>query len=174
MLTFLRYFFISLLSLHLIACTPALNWREVNHPAGQFSAWFPNKTKTLSKDVVLDNTVFKMTMLGTQADNMTFAVSYIPITNTPHAHALLNTFKTGFLTRVHGQILRQNAFRHTNTPNVHIDEIYLIDTSQPTRRLIATRFLFHKQHLYQITIMGPENVLTSEVSDTFFTSLKLF
>lgn len=174
MLTFLRCIFISLLSLLLFACTPALNWREVNHPAGQFSAWFPNKTKALSKDVVLDNTVFKMTMLATQADNMTFAISYIPITNGSQAHVLLSTFKTEFLNRAHGQILRQKAFRPTNTPNVHIEEIYLIDTSQQTRRLIATRFLFHKQHLYQITIMGPENVLTSEISDTFFTSLKLF
>ncbi|WP_326541283.1 hypothetical protein [Pseudorhodoferax sp.] len=93
-----------LLTLSLLACSPALNWREVRfEPAIPLRMLLPCKPDRATREVDMAGHKLTLQMLGCDADGGTFAVSHVQLADATAAAAVLVGWKSAVLAHVQAQ-----------------------------------------------------------------------
>jgi hypothetical protein len=93
----------SALILLLFACTPALNWREVRLEAvdgSTLKATLPCKPDTATRKQQLGDVQAELSMMGCVANETTFTLSRMPLTNPLDAPKVLAALQTAAVTNV--------------------------------------------------------------------------
>ena len=89
-LTFLAVFL-------LLACTPALNWREVRFDDARLVGWMPCKPDRAQRAVDLGGHPAELTLLGCVADDMDFTLGRLSVPSGLTAEQALQAWKTASL-----------------------------------------------------------------------------
>ena len=95
-----------LLSWLVSACTPALNWRNVQLDAlngSALNASLPCKPDTATRKQQLGDIQVDLSMMGCQSNEMTFTLSRIPLTNPLDAPKVLAAWQAAAVTNVGAQ-----------------------------------------------------------------------
>jgi hypothetical protein len=100
----------TLLAAALLACSPALNWREVRFDGGvPLRMLLPCKPDRAERELAMAGQAVRMQMIGCEADGATFAVSHVRVADAAGAAALLAGWKAAALAHVGAQpVLEQS------------------------------------------------------------------
>lgn len=88
----------ALLAVLAVACTPALNWREV--PIGPLNAILPCKPDHGTRTVRLMDQDWQMHMTGCEAGGALYAISYLQLADTATSAALTQVWRQAALSRM--------------------------------------------------------------------------
>lgn len=90
-----------LLFTSLLGCSPLLNWRKVS--IGSINAMLPCKPDQAKRMVSLAGEQVELSMIGCEADDALFAISYIQVESTEKAHHLMHSWKEASLSNMQGK-----------------------------------------------------------------------
>ncbi|NMM26692.1 MAG: hypothetical protein HHJ12_05230 [Glaciimonas sp.] len=157
----------------LAACSPSLNWRQVEGTDAPFVVLLPAKPSTLSRPIDLDGRQVTMSMTATEVDGVTFAVGVVVLPDAALAPKALQAMKLALVRNINGSVESEQA---TNTSSsFDIVAIGSVGRSQESVRLLA-HFAVRDQRVYQAVMIGPSRAISAmgaDTADTFFTSFKL-
>ncbi|CDG85290.1 hypothetical protein [Janthinobacterium agaricidamnosum] len=165
-------------ALVLTACSPKFDWRDYHSPDAPYTALFPSKPATFSRDIDLDGVKVNMTMTASDIDGITFAVASALMANPAQAQAALLAMKTALLRNINGVVKSDKAASAAissgtgSSQNATI-EIQASGTQNGKPILLIGRFVARDNRIYQIIILGEEKHLSRENIDTFMDSIKL-
>jgi hypothetical protein len=89
------------LLLVLAACTPSLNWREVN--VASMQVYLPCKPDAGTRPVTLAGYTLELSMRGCQAQDALFAASYLAVPDAQGVPAVLDAWRARTLENMHAQ-----------------------------------------------------------------------
>ncbi|MDQ7968970.1 MAG: hypothetical protein REI95_04940 [Oxalicibacterium faecigallinarum] len=163
----------------LTACSPAFDWREVRNEEFGYLIMMPARPTTVTRDINLDGAIIRMSMTATEVDKLTFAVgsATIPAPNNPQT--ALESMKTALIRNIRGTIIEESTFTMPHTINgqkrllavLYVHAKGTAIDNQP--RTLQARFVAQGNRVYQIVMTGPEEKMTRDVSDIYFSSLQL-
>lgn len=94
----------------LLACSPALNWREVRFDSTvPLQLLLPCKPDRAERTVDMAGHAVALHMLGCEADGATFAVSHVRLADATDAATVLQGWKTAVLARAQAQSIQEEA-----------------------------------------------------------------
>ncbi|RJG04816.1 hypothetical protein D3870_01175 [Noviherbaspirillum cavernae] len=157
-------------ALALSACSPTLNWRQVQGSNAPYSVLMPAKPASFSRPVNLDGLQVTMTMTAAEVDDVSYAVGSAELADASQAPHALNAMKTAMVNNIKGTIRKEKVGGVATAPNA-ID-IEAASADNPPTVLFA-RFTTKGKWVYQAIILGPEKSVTPEAVDTFFSSFKV-
>jgi hypothetical protein len=96
------------LTLAIVACTPALNWREVRLDG--LTALLPCKPDQAQRSVRLGATDIQMDMVGCEAADALYAISHVRAQDATHAAGLLSEWRAVTLANLHATSVQPHAF----------------------------------------------------------------
>ncbi|MEO8598312.1 MAG: hypothetical protein ABI656_00610, partial [bacterium] len=88
----------------LSACSPRLNWRQVDGVDAPFVVLMPAKPSTLSRPIDLDGLPVTMSMTAAEVDGVTFAVGVIALPDAASAPRALQAMKLALVRNINGSI----------------------------------------------------------------------
>lgn len=95
----------------LLACSPALNWREARFNADtSLQMLLPCKPDRAERQLDMAGHVVALQMVGCDADGATFAVSHVRVADATAATALLAGWKAAVLAHVRAQGVQEQAW----------------------------------------------------------------
>jgi hypothetical protein len=97
------------LELAIVACTPALNWREVR--LGGLTALLPCKPDQAQRSVRLGTTDIQMDMAGCEAVDALYAISHVQAPDATHAAGLLSEWRAVTLANLRATSVQPHAFK---------------------------------------------------------------
>ncbi|KQP38129.1 hypothetical protein [Pseudorhodoferax sp. Leaf274] len=105
----------ALLAASLLACSPALNWRQVRIDGMAMRMLLPCKPDRAEREVAMGGRSMPLRMLGCDADGATFAVSHVQVpaadpSNPSDSSALLEGWKSAVLAHVHASGVVEQAW----------------------------------------------------------------
>lgn len=166
-----RSFWALLASCAVLACTPALNWREVRPPGAGVGVQLPCKPSVFARDLVLQGVTVRWHLLSCSAEGLTWALAYgelsdpalvAPALQTLHAAAQRNL---GAETAVSVFWSPPGA-----TPNVHAKRVRMRGNFPDGRPVVEELAVFARgTSVYQASVLGPE--VAPEAAEVFFASL---
>lgn len=107
-----------LLSAGLVACAPALDWREFVAEGSGVVATFPCRPDRHARSVVVADVPVRMEMLVCTAGGSTFALSFFDVSDPARVSGALGELRTALLANVHGLRPRSVPARVSGmTPN---------------------------------------------------------
>ncbi len=176
----LSRFFLAL-NVLLLACSPALNWREFNSVEGRFSTVFPGKPKVSTREITLGAVRVSMSMTAAGQGSTLFAVNtaVLPAGSENEAMSLL---QHALLTNTGMQLLPQTSSvtvaslpaavsaraRHHVSLRAHRG-VAASDTG-PTQ--LSAHLLLVENRVYQIVAFGDARLAQDDL-ETFFGAFKL-
>jgi hypothetical protein len=154
-----------LLALGVIACTPALNWREVN--LGQLTTLMPCKPDTATRPVALAGMQLNLEVAGCEADHVLFAISRLQARDAAQAPSLMAVLRQASLAQIQVQAVHPAAGSGDEQTSFDMQA----DGRRPDGTALQARlkWLLHGSEVYQIaayaTQLLPEQTqnLVSEV-----------
>jgi hypothetical protein len=129
-----------------VACTPSLNWRDVQ--LGRLSTLLPCKPDTATRSVTLSGQAVTMEMAGCEADAALFAISHIQADDAAQATQLMAALRTASLAQV--QTLALHPQTSTGDAQTSLD--VLVDGKRPDGSALQARFkwVLAGSEVYQI------------------------
>lgn len=156
----------------LAACSPSLNWRQVEGADAPFGVLMPAKPSTLSRPIDLDGLAVTMSMTAAEVDGITFAVGVIALPDAASAPKALQAMKLALVRNINGSIESEQI---SDSNSFDIVATGSIGRSMEPARLLA-HFAARDRRVYQAIMVGPSsamNAIGAEASESFFTSFKL-
>ena len=92
-----------------VACTPALNWREIH--LHRLTALLPCKPDHAQRAVRLGSTDLPLEMAGCEAGGALFAISHVQAANPQHVTAILAQWQTAALATMQTTNVRPETFK---------------------------------------------------------------
>ena len=148
----------------LTACSPRLDWREVQGNDAPYSVLLPAKPTRLSRQINLDGLPVNMAMTAAEVGGLTFAVGAVQLQNatqTPHA---LDAMKRAMISNIHGTI------RPSTTKDGH--DIEAVGEANGKPAVLYARFTARGLWVYQVVLLAREEAVAPETLDTFFGSFQ--
>jgi hypothetical protein len=102
--------FVLVSGLLLGACSPSLNWRDVNPEQTPLRLLFPCKPDQGERSVPLGGKVVVMKMLGCEAGGATFTLGYADLTGVPDFGGGLDYWRRETLRQINAQTSRSTPF----------------------------------------------------------------
>jgi hypothetical protein len=103
-------FMASAMALLLLACSPALNWREVRPDGAGLMALFPSRPDQGVQSVALGALVVKMSMMGCEAGGAMFTLAHVALDGSMDAEALRAQWQVGTLASMQGTAGKEEPF----------------------------------------------------------------
>lgn len=166
----------AIIAFGLSACTPTYDWREVRGTDAPFVVLLPAKPSTHSRPINLDGIQLTMTMTAAEVDGVTFAVGSASLPDPAPPRDALTAMKTALVKNIDGTVRFEKSSIAADNPAPFIN-IEAVGTAgrkvkkHPT--LLVARFAAKDRRIYQAVVVGPEDAVSRDAVDTFFTSLKL-
>ncbi len=158
-----------------LACTPALNWRETRFATSSLRVLLPCKPDKAQRDVDMGGRVLRLEMLGCDAEGATFAISHVVVRDAAEVPRLLQGWKQAVLTHLGATELREAAWVpagawglpqsvrvHARAPRPERDALS-VDAAWFARADSSGLHLFHAIHLAS----SP----TPQAAETFFAGM---
>jgi hypothetical protein len=157
----------ALLMATLAACSPGLNWREVE--LGRLRTLMPCKPDRASRPVVLAGQTLSMEVTGCEAEGTLFAISRTQSTDAAQASALLLALRQASLENVHMRVVQPMA----NSGDAHTSFDLLVQGQRPDGSPLQARFkwLQADAEVYQIAAFAGH--LGAEQTDNLVNEVRL-
>ena len=162
-----------LAALAVAACSPALNWREVQLAEGELGAMFPCKPARLVRDITLAGAPVRMQLLSCSAGGVTYGLSHADMGNPGTVHAALTELRGSAAANIGGVPERMAALEVPGmTPNPLAERVVMAGKGTDGASLQEQAGFFSRgAHVYQATVFGA--ALDADAANTFFSGLKL-
>ena len=161
----------ALLALALVACSPALNWREVRGGDAPYVVLLPAKPTSFARPVDLGGIKVEMNMTAAEVDDVNFAVASAKIADASQRQAALATMQTAMLRNI-------GSAQHSEKPvtlkgGMPATEVLATGNAGNTTLVLHARFVMHGDRVYQAVALGPSGKLSDETADTFLSSFAI-
>jgi hypothetical protein len=149
------------------ACSPSLNWREVQ--LGRLRTLLPCKPDSASRPVQLGGQTLAMEMKGCEAGGVLFAISRVQATDPAQAPALLQALRLASLQNVHMRTVKPVANSGDGQSSLDL----LADGQRTDGSPLQARFkwLLAGAEVYQIAAYAEH--LTGEQTDNMVSEMRL-
>lgn len=162
----------------LVACSPKFDWRDYRSPDASYTALFPGKPATFSRDVDIKGVKVRMSMAASEIDGATFAVANAEMADATQARAALALMKQAMLNNINGSVDQEKTASASSSNGAASHEqtsialeAHGMKNGKPVR--LVGRFVAQDKRIYQIIAIGDEKHLTRDNIDTFMTSVKV-
>jgi hypothetical protein len=158
----------------LAACSPELNWRELQPEGSTASLLFPCKARSETRAVPLAGATVQMSMTGCETAGSTFALAYADLAEPQRVAPALRELRAALASKLPAapQPAASVALPPGATPGADAGRWHTEATLPDGRRLRQEALFFaHGTRVYQAVALGER--LTPEAADTFFESIKL-
>lgn len=157
----------------LLACSPALNWREVRTDAGDLTALLPCKPDRASKTVPLGGPSTRLVMMGCEAAGAMFVLSVADLGDASRAPEVLRQWQALTLSHMRAAQPQQRAPQVMGADLQPAPVLWAALGSHPDGRPVEGQALFFARgsRVFQATIYATR--VTPEAAETFFASIKL-
>lgn len=163
----------SLIACSLVACAPALNWRDVRPDGSGVVALFPCKPDRFARTVTLAGTAVQMVLVSCAADGATYALSHADIVDPIKASAVLSELRAAAARNLGGVPQRAVPMVVPGmTPNA-LAERLTMEGHRADGHVVREQaaFFVRGARVYQASIVGER--IDGDAADTFFSGLKL-
>lgn len=162
----------TLLGAGLLACTPALDWREVRAEGTTATLLFPCQPKSQSRVAMLAGVPTRMTLLACDAQGLTFALAHADVGDPARVAPALAALAAALAANLEAQESRAAPLQVPGmTPNANAIRIRLdghLPDATPVREQAA---LFARgTHVFQAAVLGAR---PDAAADTFIDSLRV-
>ena len=157
----------------LTACSPKYDWREVRGNGAPFVVALPAKPASHTRGVNLDGIPVNMTMTAAEVDGVTFAVGVAQLPDAMQAEKALSTMKQALVRNIGGTIKQERTSSMKGLPMIALEASGPPASGSAQPRLMLARFIAQDRYVYQLVVVGEENVVAHDAADIFFTSFKL-
>ncbi len=172
---FTQFAFLCASLLIISACTPALNWREVRFESADGStlkAELPCKPDTATRKQQLNSVQVELSMMGCVANETTFTLSRIPLSNPLEAPKVLAAWEAAAAANVKAAPVPSTAATVAGAGAWPIaSRVTLTGTTTQAQILWFAKQSRDGLTLYQAAVYGKK--ASSEAITTFFESLQL-
>lgn len=157
-----KFAVLSLLSLLIAACSPELNWRQVQGEHAPYQLLLPGKPAQASKTIQLANQQREMHMQGTQVAGIQFVIAHVGCGNDEQAQ-ILAAMRQGLIQNLHANQTQLSSLS---------GEILQIKSPPPQTQIMWVKLFARQQHCYQMLMLTQAGEVPQEVRETFFDSFK--
>lgn len=158
----------------LVACSPALDWREVQPAGDALRAVFPCRPAQHAREVLLAGRQTEMTMAACEASGMTFAVAHADISVPADVPRALEELRSAAVANVRheGPALRSPWVVPGATPNAQAGRLE-VDGMLPSGASthLSAVFFVRGLRVYQATVIAPRG--DGDAAESFISGLKL-
>jgi len=159
-------------SLLCTACTPALNWREVQPEGSEVFAMFPCKPELYARKLPLAGDSVEMRMSSCVVDGVTYALAYASVGEPARVDAALVELRNAAARNLGGAIQETgNAIVPGMTPSERARRVSVAGSGARGEPLQEQAVFFAKGlRVYQASVVGAK--VNSEAADTFIAGLR--
>jgi hypothetical protein len=156
-----------------LACTPALDWREVRPEGSGAVAVFPCKPSSHARMVALAGSAVRLTVTACRAGSTTFGLAFADVVDPGRIGPALAELTESAVQNLSGRAEPPRPLSVSGmTPNPAAARIRLSGRRPDGAAIEEEIAVFTKgTRIYQATVLAPR--LDREVVDTFFDALKL-
>ncbi len=163
--------------LGLAACNPTLNWRDVRLENTRLSLLMPCKPDTAEKTVPWAGQPVKLTLLGCDAGNATFAVAVADVKDASKVAATLAQWQTATLSNMKALLAGTDAHQVSLLKLVGADSVpsaVLVKAlgRRADGKPVSGQIAYFAQGSQVFQAMLYADRITPEMSEGFFSSLK--
>jgi len=157
----------------LCACTPTLNWREIQPEGSELFAMFPCKPQRFARSVTLAGDKVEMRMSSCVVEGVTYAVTYASVSEPAKVATAMTELRRATSGNIGGTAIELGAAVIPGmTPNPLAQRVALKGRGRDGAALQEQAVFFAKGlRVYQASIVGPE--VDAEAADTFMAGLRL-
>ena len=157
----------------LAACSPTLNWREIQPEGSELFAMFPCKPDRFARSVPLAGSRVEMRMSSCVADGATYAVAYASVADPAQVSAAITELRAAAAGNIAGVATEMGPVSVPGmTPNPSARRVALKGRGTDGAPLQEQAVFFVKGlRVYQASIVGPR--VDAEAADTFVTGLRI-
>jgi hypothetical protein len=161
------------IALSLAACTPSLNWREIQPEGSELFAMFPCKPERFARGVPLAGAKVEMRMSSCVVDGVTFAVAYASVAEPAKVATAMTELRAAIAANIAASATELGpASVPGMTPNPLARRVALKGRGADGGDLQEQAVFFVKGlRVYQASIVGPR--IDPEAADTFVAGLRL-
>lgn len=160
----------------LLACSPALNWREARFDAaGSTRLLMPCKPDRAERAVVMGGQAVTLQMLGCDADGATFAVSHVRVAEAGAAAVILAGWRAAVLAHVQAQSVQELSWAMPGGAAVQPPQRLQAVGRRADGEAVALQAAWFSTagpggvHLFHALMVSPSP--RADVADTFFSGL---
>jgi len=164
---------LSLLAASLVACTPALDWREVRPEGTGLSALFPCRPDRHERDVRLADMPARMQLHACDAAGATFSLAVVDAAMPSRVEPVLAALKASAAANIGGAAPRIEPFAPPGaTPNPGSALLHVAGRLPDGRAVtMHAAFFVHGLRVFQATAVGA--ALADETLQSFFGATRL-
>ena len=156
-----------------MACTPALNWRELPAADGRLQALFPAKPVSVTRQWKLQESTRPMTLTAAKVEGAQFAAGYVPVSSS-QGQSIARAWAEAMLANIQAKPEAKNHFNPIVVPGaVGAFEMVASGTVENVPGRIHAQFAWQEEAVFATIAVGPNNVLKAEDAETFAKSMKL-
>ena len=154
------------------ACTPALNWREIQPEGSDVFAMFPCKPERYARKLPLAGEAVEMQMSSCVVDGVTYALAYAGVSEPGKVDAALGELRDAAGRNLGGVIHEAgNAAVPGMTPNGLARRVSVAGSGARGESLQEHAVFFAKGlRVYQASVVGTK--VDGEAADTFIAGLR--
>lgn len=159
--------------LWLLACSPALNWRQVQVDAGDVRILLPCKPDRAQKTVPLGGQATALSMVGCEADGTMFALAVADVGQASRAAEVLAQWQALTLSHMRAGAPVQSPIKVAGASALPAPVRVVAQGQQSDGRRIEGQAVYFARgsRLYQAVIYAPQ--IGPDAADTFFSSFQL-
>ncbi|MDH4059495.1 MAG: hypothetical protein OEU94_01650 [Aquincola sp.] len=158
-----------------IACTPALDWREVRPEGSHLQLMFPCKPASHTRRVSLADTTVEMSMFACTADEATYALVFADVQDPLRVTPALDELSRSLAANVQaaGRAASSPLVVAGMTPNDSAAS-WVVAGQLPDGRAVQERaaLFAYGTRIYQATVVGSRSI-GAEASAAFFSGLRV-
>jgi hypothetical protein len=160
------------------ACSPKFDWRDYRNADAPYTALFPGKPASFTREVDLDGVKTSMTMTAAEVDGTTFAIGTAEMADAAKAQAALIAMKTAMLRNIGGTVKSEQSAAAASSGAAGASqqssiELEAVGVQNGTPMLLVGRFVARDKRIYQIIVLGKEKQVVRDSVDTFMSAVKL-
>jgi len=154
------------------ACTPALNWREIQPEGSDVFVMFPCKPERYARKLPLAGEAVEMRMSSCVVDGVTYALAYAGVSEPGKVEAALGELRDAAGRNLGGAIRETgNATVPGMTPNGFARRVSVAGSGARGEPLQEQAVFFAKGlRVYQASVVGAK--VNGEAADTFIAGLR--
>lgn len=157
----------------LLACSPALDWREVRPEGDAVTALLPCRPDKLEREVRVADATLRMRLHACEAAGSTFSLAVVDGAGPGRVEAVLVALRTSVVANVGGVAPRVEPFAPPGaTPNPSSALVHVRGRLPDGREVtLHAAFFVHGVRVYQATAVGGD--LRDDVLQRFFGAIRL-
>lgn len=169
----LRAFVVFAACAGLAACSPTLDWRELQPEGSGIVATFPCKPDHHTRELRVGDQALRMHMVVCSAGGTTFAVSFAEVADPAAVTSVLASLRAAALANVAGTLRREREWRLAGMTPGPAAGLLEIDGRLPDGAPVQVQAAFFARglRLYQASLLGPHP--PAEAVQGFFGGLRL-